>query len=112
MMSSTLMSSASRTGSQNGSTTAASMIARRSVLAAIADASTIGEGRWLSSAPWCSDSTATIAPRVSAHAHMSIAAAYNSFVGAPDEGARISNRMVNTRTDYNPIPIDDNSAHC
>src|SRR4051812_43481410 len=112
MMSSTLMSSASRTGSQNGSTTAASMMASRSVLAAMADANTIGEGRWLSSAPWCSESTATTAPRVSAQAHMSIAAAYNSFVGAPDEGARISNRMVNTRTDYNPILIDDNSAHC
>ncbi len=84
MMSSTLMSSASRTGSQNGSTTAASMIGSRSVRAAIADASTSGEGRWPSSAPWCSDSTATIAPRVSAHAHMSIAAAYSSLVGAPN----------------------------
>ena len=112
MMSSTLMSSASRTGSQNGSTTAASMIGSRSVRAAMADASTIGDGRWLSSAPWCSDSTATTAPRVSAQAHMSMAAAYNSVVGAPDEGARMSNRIVNTRADYNPILVDGNSAHC
>ena len=51
-------------------------------------------------------------PRVSAQAHMSIAAAYKSLVGAPNEGARMSNRIVNTRTDYNPILIDDNSAHC
>jgi hypothetical protein len=43
---------------------------------------------------------------------MSIAAAYNSLVGAPDDGARISNRMVNTRAHYNPTLIDDNSAHC
>ena len=106
------MSSASRTGSQNGSTTAANMIGSRSVRAAIADANTSGEGRWLSSAPWCSDSTATIAPRDSAQAHMSIAPAYKSLVGAPNEGARMSNRIVNTRTDYNPILVDDNSAHC
>ena len=33
-------------------------------------------------------------------------------VGAPDAGARMSNRSVNTETDYNPIVIDDNSAHC
>ena len=45
MMSSTLMSSASRTGSQNGRTTAASMIGSRSVRAAIADANTSGDGR-------------------------------------------------------------------
>jgi hypothetical protein len=51
MMSSTAMSSASRTGSQKGRTTAASMIASRSVLAAIADANTNGDGRWLSSVP-------------------------------------------------------------
>ena len=95
MMSSTAMSSASRTGSQNGSTTAASMMASRSVLAAIADASTIGDGRWLSSAPWCSDSTATMAPRDSAHAHMSMTAGYRSVVGAPVDGARISKRTVN-----------------
>jgi hypothetical protein len=34
---------------------------------------------------------------------MSIAAAYNSLVGTPDEGARMSNRIVNTTADYNLI---------
>lgn len=42
-------------------------------------------------------------PRDSARAHMSIAAVYNSLVGAPEEGARMSNRIVNTRPDYNLI---------
>ena len=73
--SSTLISSASRTGSQSGIGTAATSIAKLLVLAAIADATISGTGRWPSSAPWCSESTAKIAPRVSAHAHMSMAAA-------------------------------------
>ncbi len=36
-----------------------------------------------------------IAPRVSAHAHISSAAVYNSGVGAPDAGVRMSKRIVN-----------------
>jgi hypothetical protein len=41
------------------------------------------------------DSTAITAPRVSAHAHMSMAAAYKSVAGAAPSGARMSNRRVN-----------------
>ena len=34
---------------------------------------------------------------------MSMAAAYSSLVGAPNEGARMSKRIVNTGADYNLI---------
>ena len=71
MRSSTLISSASRTGSHSGSGTAANRIAIFWVLAATADARISGVGRCPSSAPWCSDNTDSAAPRVSAHSHMS-----------------------------------------
>src|ERR1700712_2141387 len=62
------------------------MIATRSVRAAIAAASIIGDGRWPSSVAWCSDRMTATAPRVSAQAHMSNAAPYRSGVGAPVRG--------------------------
>ena len=42
-----------------------------------------------------SDNTAMTAPRVSAHEHISMAAAYRSVAGVPPSGARMSNRRVN-----------------
>jgi hypothetical protein len=74
MRSKTVISSASRIASQSGIGTAARRIANCFVLAAIAEAKISGVGRWPSSAPWCSDRTVRIAPRVSAQAHMSMAA--------------------------------------
>ena len=48
--------------------------ANEAVLAAIAEARTSGDGKWRSAVAWCSDRTATIAPRSSAQAAMSMAA--------------------------------------
>ena len=75
MMSRTFISSARRTGSRKGSSTAAIMIGTRSVRAAIADARSNGAGRYPSGDAWCSHSTTAAQPRVSAQAHISMAAA-------------------------------------
>ena len=45
-----------------------------SVRAAIADASSSGDGMYPSDDVWCSEITAAMQPRVSAHSAMSIAA--------------------------------------
>src|SRR5579859_8088048 len=65
------------------------------VRAAIAVAKTIGDGRYPSLTPWCSQTTAARAPRLSDHSAISRAAAYRSVAGAPHSGARMSNRMRN-----------------
>ncbi len=45
------------------------------VLAAMAAASGIGEGRYPSSTPWCWLRTAATPPRLSAHSHISMVVA-------------------------------------
>ena len=69
------MSSASRMGSYIGNSAAATNNATCFVRAAMADASTSGEGRKPSGDAWCSDNAITTQPRVSAHSAISIAAA-------------------------------------
>ena len=44
---------------------------------------------------WCSHTAVVRAPRLSANAAISIAAAYSSVVDAPNSGARMSKRIRN-----------------
>src|SRR5215469_2390563 len=46
--------------------------------------------------PWCSHTTAARAPRLSDHSAISRAVEYSSGAGAPQSGARMSNRIRNT----------------
>src|ERR1700741_5088875 len=69
----------------------------------MAGASINGDGRYPSSDPWCSHSTAARPPCFSAHAHISGTAAYSATGGAPREGARISKRSVYTQLPGNLI---------
>ena len=62
----------------------------RFVRPSIADASTIGDGQYPSSAPWCSARNTVSKPAASAIAHCSTAAGYSSAAGAPNAGARMS----------------------
>jgi hypothetical protein len=73
-LSSTVISSARRIGWYSGSSAAATMIGNDFVRAAIAVASTIGEGRYPSLDVWCSQMIVLTHPRVSAHSAMSSAA--------------------------------------
>src|SRR5450631_4702379 len=70
---------------------------RLEVRAAIALASTSGEGRYPSGDVWCSEMSAERQPCCSPHAAISIAARYRSVMddGSAD-GARMSNRSMYT----------------
>ena len=99
------MSSASRTGSCRGTSSAATETGSVVVRAVIAAARTMGDGRYPSSEAWCSESTAAAAPCSSPHAAISRAAAYSSSVVAgPELGARMSNRIMNTDGSYGADP--------
>src|SRR5262245_24932789 len=66
------------------------------VAPAMAAPSTMGDGRYPSSAPWCSARYTVENPQRSPHALISTAARYSAGAGAPNAGARMSYRSASS----------------